>query len=294
MTNIAHSLTLALCLTTASLSHSANSTDANISLNHFFVIVDEATFRDIQENRYLRNTFAVTETRTTRRNDHTYSGFYVYGSNTYFEIMTESASLWESAIILSGDSEGELQRLKEAHLPQLDISMSPISREFEDRQVPWFYTAENIPYDMFSKLGVGILEYHPQYLSQYYPDTASRVIEANRKNVLARYASILDISPSARLFEDVVGITATVLASERSALIRLFESLGFVATMHDDYSTLTSQEFELRLTSRPGSLSRILEVQLQLNKTPPSEVLLQFGGNSTLRISTDGNAVWAF
>ena len=154
---------------TTTTSAQVEASDPLLFLNHFFVVVDETTYQDIQASAFLKNTFAVTQSRTTIRNDAQYSGFYVYGENTYFEVLTKSLSSWQSGFILSGDDEESLENVKRSNLPQLYINLDPVTREFEGAQVPWFFTARNSGYPVAGLLGFGIMEYHPQYLSEYYP-----------------------------------------------------------------------------------------------------------------------------
>src|SRR5918998_6248173 len=62
-----------------------------VFLNHFFVVVDSATYKDVERSAFLRQEFAVTERRTTVRNDVSYTALYFYGVNTYFEFFDASA-----------------------------------------------------------------------------------------------------------------------------------------------------------------------------------------------------------
>lgn len=284
--------TLWLGLITVASAQVSNSAQF-VFLNHFFVVVDESTYRDIEDSDYLKNVFSVTETRTTRRNDSTYSGYYMYGRNTYFEFLTESLNPWESAIILSGDTEGSMERVKDSQIPQIDISSIPITREFEGQQVPWFYIAGNLGYPTRKEFGVSIMEYHPQYLSQYYPIEEPRSRGVSRKEVLTRYASIMGESQADRILNDVVGFTVSVTPSERIALLQFFRSLGFVSVVEGGYDVLTGSDFELRITSIPNTMSRITEVRLNLATDHTESRTLRFGTDSILRIS-DGEAVWSF
>ena len=85
----------------------------------------------------------------------------MYGENTYFEVLTKSLSSWKSGFILSGDDEESLENVKRSNLPQLYINLDPVTREFEDAQVPCFFTAGNSGYPVAGLLGFGIMEYHP-------------------------------------------------------------------------------------------------------------------------------------
>lgn len=285
-------ITLWLGLTTVASAQVSNS-EQFVFLNHFFVVVDEPTYEAIQASDYLREFFSVTEERVTERNDASYSGYYMYGRNTYFEFLTESLNPWESAIILSGDAEGAMERVKGSQIPQLYIGTTPITREFEGRQVPWFSIAGNLGYPERREFGVGIMEYHPSYLSEYYPMKEPRSRGVSREEVLTRYASILGESQEDRILNDVVGITVSVTPTERSALLRFFGSLGFDSVTEGGYDVLKGSDFELRITSIPNAMSRITEVRLELETDPAESRTFRFGANSILRIS-DGEAVWSF
>ena len=294
MRSIVQAFILCLGLASAPFTQGVEADVPQVSLNHFFVVVDEATFEDIRTSEYLRETFAVTETKVTQRSDATYSGFYVYGENTYFEILTRSLSLWESAIILSGDQAGDLERIRSSQLPQLIINQSPITREYRGSQIPWFTPAENLPYPSYSKLGLGLMEYHPSYLTQYYPNPLLLTTSVSRRDVLARYASILGIEQSDRLLKDVIGITANVARSDRFEFSRFFETLGFEPTEDADSVSFTGNAFKLTVASSSSSISRVREVRLQLREAPDTETTLEFGENSLLHITDDGKAVWSF
>lgn len=279
-------------ITTASAQVAAS--DPLLFLNHFFVVVDETTYQDIQDSAFLKDTFAVTQSRTTTRNDAEYSGFYVYGENTYFEILTKSLNSWQSGFILSGDDEESLENVKHSALSQLYISVDPVTREFEGEQIPWFFTAGNLGYPAASQLGFGIMEYHPQYLSKYYPDIAPQSRGVSRREVLTRYAAIQGVSQHDRLLADVTGITIAAAPTERTALGRIFESLEFTSDFDSVEDSFTGNDFELKISSRPNSLSKITEVRLQLTREITEEVTLEFGDNSRLHISTNGVAFWSF
>lgn len=268
--------------------------EPHIHFNHFFVVVDQDTFDDIQNSEYINSTFAITEIRTTARTDATYSGFYVYGENTYFEILTRSLSPWQSGIFFSPDIEDGLELAKETQLPSLQISSVPITREFENKQVPWFFTARNFGYPSSSQFGVGIMEYHTQYLKEYFPDKTPQSRGVSRKDVLARYASILDISQSDRLLSDVVGVSVSVSPSEHAAMLKLFDSLRYGIINNEEHDVFTDNAFKLRAISDPNSTSRIFEVDMLLNSDQSEDRTLRFGSNSILHVRRDGHAIWSF
>src|ERR1041384_4010416 len=89
-----------------------------VFLNHFYVVIDSATYKDIQQSPFLRKEFAVAEQRTTVRTDMSYTGLYFYGTNTYFEFFDVSSDssrqVGFSGIAFGVDQAGELQAVSKA------------------------------------------------------------------------------------------------------------------------------------------------------------------------------------
>jgi hypothetical protein len=70
-----------------------DNTTPKVYLNHFYLIVDSSTYRDIVESDFIKNEFAHFEERTTVVGEgESCSGAHVYGENTYFEFFDESNS----------------------------------------------------------------------------------------------------------------------------------------------------------------------------------------------------------
>jgi len=91
----------------------SNQTKSQVFLNHFYVVIDSATYKEIEQSPFLRRELAVTEQRTTVRTDRSYTGLYFYGTNTYFEFFDvasdTSRQVGFSGIALGVDQSGELQ-----------------------------------------------------------------------------------------------------------------------------------------------------------------------------------------
>ena len=66
--------------------------DANMSLNHVFVVLDGATYQGILGSDFLRKEFASFEQRTTVAGDGLeWTGLYFYGASTYVEFFAPEA-----------------------------------------------------------------------------------------------------------------------------------------------------------------------------------------------------------
>ena len=64
-------------------------TDVPVYINHTLGVFKPATIEAIQTNAYLNTTFIDVEVRTTERPDITYTGTYLNGRVTYFELFAE-------------------------------------------------------------------------------------------------------------------------------------------------------------------------------------------------------------
>jgi len=74
-----------------------------VYVNHFFLIIDSATYKDIVESEFIKNEFATLEERTTvSNNNESWTGAYIYGESTYIEIFNSSKNpmppriIWEN------------------------------------------------------------------------------------------------------------------------------------------------------------------------------------------------------
>src|SRR5687768_1865513 len=108
-----------------------------VFLNHFYVVLDSATYKDIEQSAFLRREFAVTEQRTTVRTDMTYTGFYFYGTNTYFEFFDVStfSRFGFGGIALGVDQEGGLAAVARELPDSFSVDQQPITRQYNRKQV---------------------------------------------------------------------------------------------------------------------------------------------------------------
>jgi len=60
-------------------------------LNHFYLVVSKKLYQELVGSSFLRNDFAICEERTTVNKSMTWTGFYLYGKNTYFEFFEDGA-----------------------------------------------------------------------------------------------------------------------------------------------------------------------------------------------------------
>jgi hypothetical protein len=269
-----------------------------VFLNHFYVVIDSATYKDIEQSPFLRKEFAVTEQRTTVRTDMTYTGLYFYGTNTYFEFFDVSSDtsrqLGFSGIALGVDRAGELQAVSKKLSSNFTLDQELITRQYSGKQVPWFHAGELKDFPIDSGLGVWFMEYHPNFLTEWNPQTGARNQGVSRKQILQRYAAVLKDVPAKPYFEDVVALTVAVNDADRKKLAELCRLLGFSEQIVGDPQVLKGPDIELRLIPQTEESRGIQEITMRVRRKPKEQDEFRFGTKSVLKFRGDELATWSF
>ena len=149
-------------------------------LNHFYVTPDRATFEAADRSGFLRE-FGALEKRTTVRKDTTYTGLYLYGENTYLELLhLDSASFGAPCGIAWGlETPGAIERVCEA------LRAARIE-EVSRGDVPWFKSCrpEQLP-----GLAEWVMEYLPEFFQGFHPELPPSRPAIARSDALTRYAA---------------------------------------------------------------------------------------------------------
>ena len=179
--SVGKSISLIRCLAAASLH--AQERSVPVLLNHFFVVLDEASYEAVEQSPFLRQQFAANEFRATVRGDRRYQGLYFYGTHTYFEFFNEATrgpdSRGFSMLALGVDGAGDLAALHQRTPEVFKADIRQITRGFKYQQIPWFESAGlNIgrgPHRM--SFGGWVMEYDPRFLAawkhRHYPLTTT-------------------------------------------------------------------------------------------------------------------------
>jgi hypothetical protein len=264
-----------------------------IELNHFYFVPDAATYRAIAGSDFLRRQFAVAEERTTVRDDSTYTGFYLYGENTYFEFLKPDARYAEGAfgLALGSDESGTWRRLaprwKEAGVSGEPV---PITRQLRGQNIPWFQMIAG-PGDA-PGVQVFFLEYLPQFLQNWHAGRDPRAGGIRRQDILARYAAVLQAAPMERLLQDVHAVEVCLTGAEERALLSGARLLGAGTRILSDGSSVTAGRFHLRIRRENSPGQRGRRMALRLRGKPPRQTLIL--GSSRLEILENGTAAWTF
>lgn len=256
-------------------------------LNHFFVVVDAASYRAMLESPYLTGAFAPFEKRTTVRNDRTYTGIYWYGRRTYFEAFEPDAQgpVGTSGIAFGVDGAGESAAVKATWATSLGgAETQPVTRKTETAEPVWFHMT-------FAKmewgLRVWLMEYDQGFLARWYPDlTAARGI--TRPEVLDRYVARIGRSAQRETasLKDVTGLEIALEAADRDILAKHLVPLGWRTREEEGVLVLLGPEgVELRVVKASPERRGILEVtfSVQGSQAPRRETL----GKAMLSVEAD-------
>jgi Family of unknown function (DUF5829) len=239
-----------------------------VLLNHCYVTVDQATF-DAAE-RFLAG-FGAVEKRTTVRKDMTYTGLYLYGEQTYLELLSPGSANFgaPSGIAYGVEVPGALDRVCRA-------LRAPALEEITRGEVPWFKSCrpEQLP-----GLAEWVMEYMPAFFRGFQPELPPARPTIARSDALIRYAaSCGKLRERAEgLFEDVVGLEVVLDKPAASSWnLRPIRVAGV--------------EMRVR-TAAPGEREGIREARLRLRRDA-GRADRQIG---TTTLALDGRtAVWRF
>lgn len=113
-----------------------------VYLNHFYLLLNSSTYKDVVESDFIKNEFSHFEERTTIVNaGESYSGAYIYGENTYFEFFDESQSQESmtmgvaSAIAFGVEKKEEIKIIQEKLKENKNAVLALRTREYERIQV---------------------------------------------------------------------------------------------------------------------------------------------------------------
>ncbi len=262
-----------------------------LRLNHLFRVVDAETFAAARDSAWLREVFAPSELRTTRRPDWEYTGLYWYGTSTYLELFEAGVEgpPGTSGIALAVEAAGATPAIADAWRHTLGpVEYRVVVRPLGEGTVPWFHIAHAVP-DVRGALKVWSMEYDADFLAAWHAGhTAARGI--TRAEVLQRYAAVAT-GPAAPLLDDVVAVTMALRPGERN----FFEShaAAFAAEHRDAGTTrlLLGDGITFGLSEASDDRHGVQEVVCRLRRRTGREVISI--GRSTI-IADGDRMVWKF
>lgn len=270
----------------------------SFALNHFYIVLDSSTYKAIEQNQFLRREFAVTEQRTTTRIDMSYTALYFYGKNTYFEFFDASnqtiGQLGDGGIAFGVDQSGGLDAIKRELASEFTVAQAPITRQFDQKQVAWFYTAGFRDFPPDPGLRVWVMEYHPRFLAEWNPQSNSKSEGVSRKQILQRYVAVLKDKPARPYFGDVVALTVAVNESTQKRFAEMGKLFGYRWQVDGMTMMLEGPDIVLRLIPQTDKQRGIQEITMRVGRQPEKQTEFRFGARSVLKFHGKGLATWSF
>ena len=262
-----------------------------LRLNHLFRVVDAATFAAARDCSWLRDVFAPSELRTTRRPDWEYTGLYWYGTSTYIELFESGAQgpPGTSGIAFGLETAGATAAVADTWREALgDAEHRLVVRPFGADLVPWFHIAHASP-DQRDGLKLWSMEYHADFLAAWHPArTAARGI--TRTDVLERYA-VVSPGPASPLLDDVTTVTIACTPSERGFFERHMSAFAADARDAGASGIITGDGITFGLTEATDARHGIQEIVCRLRRKVDREIIDI--GRSTITVDRD-RMVWKF
>lgn len=265
-----------------------------VFLNHFFLVVDTETHAAIEADSFLRKEFAPNESRTTRRTDITYTGLYFYGVDTYFEFFDVGKEtrrkLGDSGIAFGVEQEGATKVLQER------LKTTPantVTRPLGDRQVNWFYSLAPKSFSFASGMSSWVMEYHPNFLSEWNPQGGDSNQGITRRQALTRYVAVLKERPAQPVLKDVLSISIAVDKTTADSLAAMCAAFDYRARSEGEARVFEGPDFVLRVLPESSSARGIQQFTMRVSREPVQREF-RFGKKSVLKFNGDNTATWSF
>jgi hypothetical protein len=257
-------------------------------LNHFYATVSPQTYAAIEASSFLRDTFAPFEKRTTVRNDSTYSGFYFYGQQTYFEFFEENQGdrkPGDAGLALALESASGSATLR-ASWQQLRPSLTTmVTRQLDGQAVDWFEMTsfeETRAISAVEGLRLFAMQYAPGFAQRWHPAGPTSIA---RNAILAAYCAKLQLTRQREscLLQDVSHIE--IAAPEPGVRLRAAQLQAAGWKLKPASGSIDCLGFKssirFRFAPKPIGVTRI-EFSLQRNhprgETSIGSTLLSFNG----------------
>jgi len=262
-----------------------------LRLNHLYRVVDPETFAAARDSSWLRDVFAPSELRTTRRPDWEYTGLYWYGTSTYIELFDAGAQgpPGTSGVAFAVETAGATAPLAEAWRETLGAADHRlVVRPVGDDTVPWFHMAHASP-DNRDGLKLWAMEYDADFLAAWHPTlTPARGI--SRAEVLERYA-VVSPGPAAPLLDDVTAVTLACTPAARGFFERHVSA--FAADTRDAGTSriITGDGITFGIAEATPERHGIQELACRLRRPAGRETITL--GRLTISVD-DTRMVWKF
>jgi hypothetical protein len=260
--------------------------------NHAYGVVDRETADAVEHSAYLRE-FANFEVRTTTGADgETWTGRYLYGRETYFELFgvgdLPDSPLGAAGLAVSTENDGDLATVVERLAAEgvADPAEFLQTRDFGDGvPVPWFDAI--FTFDEYDTFGAWAMEWRPEY----FADPRGNTGPASYPGDVSRERYLPD-GYRDHLMKDITAIRIAVTSLDLDNTVPLLRAGGFVVRTVPSGVIAVRGGTTIRLDAVPLAQVGLRQVEFSLNRpVPRHEEQL---GQSTLVVGPGARAVWTF
>ncbi|MCP3803735.1 DUF5829 family protein [Allokutzneria sp. A3M-2-11 16] len=256
--------------------------------NHAYAVVDRETADAVEHSRYLRD-FANVEVRTSSGGGLTWTGRYLYGRETYFELFGvgdlpgKDGELGSAGLAVSTENAGELAKVDARLTKPVKYRQT---RDFGDGvPVPWFDTTRAA--DKYTAFDAWVMEYLPEY----FADPRSKTEPASRPGDVGRERYLSDGYQN-RLMRDVSGIHMAVTKEDLAISTPLFRAGGCALQSVPTGVVARCGATTMRLDTVPRARAGLRQIDFVLNRAVDRHE--ERVGRSKLVVGPGARAVWTF
>lgn len=216
-----------------------------VSFNHLYVVLRNEDLRAIQQSDFVKKELAAFEIRTSTGSSETWTGTYLYGTDSYIELFDTAsytnAPLGSIGIGFSVDRLKDLEVLQSLLTEKYPVASFVQEKETGTGKIPWFhglYIDDSVFYQQ-SAFGFWMMAYDTAYFNHYkfsYQDdlltkeTYLKRFEENRKG---------------KIIQRFDGAVLNLTAYEQEYFSKFLLEAGFTKK---DASVFTSQDGHFTFT----------------------------------------------
>jgi hypothetical protein len=259
-----------------------------VVLNHLFFVLDAETAGAVEADSQLA-AFAATEKRTSATTDgRSWTGFYLYGRETYLELFgpNDSDAPGAVGIGLAVERIGALDRMRDrlaAEGTAFEVWQEEMLKDGE--RIPWFRAGGLKSWPDKGPLDLWIGEVVPSFMARRL---APRAVAAG--DISGRTYLSIHYDPG-RMFEDVCGARIHVDPVERDRFAAAMKIYGWQVKLDGDAAI--AEGAGVRLVVIADKLQRGVE-ELCLRLRRDGDGAERAIGRSMLRLGPGAKATWRF
>jgi hypothetical protein len=267
---------LAILLTAFAVAQPARADTPSIQLflNHFFRVLDYTTFNALTSDPFINHEFSHFSVDHVTSGSGAWTGAYLEGQSTYIELSSQSALPPAPGLTSSGgqvnfgvEEVGEADSLLttlDAAYPALGFSME---HDTTADGTPWMKGVN--PASNGDGVSFGILEYELAYMQK------------SGGNDIRRQTYNAKSYDSSRYLKNVSKLFLELTEEDQKILGAIMKSAQYKETPLENGIEYTGPEIVLHVTS--ASTSKILAVELSLNRIKQSGPMIYKFGNAALK-----------